>query len=200
MLTGCSLKKDHQYRFINLPGKKKFAWTLSVDSGRRPHPDFTCGWQHLVKVSYKLQKCDQSHKWASPGWSTNLPMAGKVSTFWPCLKTLETLATLSVKIYVNKWWNLNKYGYRFSYTELFCVKWTTKRQRKRGETFFYTFCTISFLFPPLRPLSTECAEYAFHGQEALEPARTENREKRHKAGEKGRERERNVPSFSCTAI
>lgn len=83
----------------------------------------------------------------------------------------------------------------FHIRELFCVKWTTKRQRKRGETFFYTFCTISFLFPPLRPLSTECAEYAFHGQEALEPARTENREKRHKAGEKGRERERNVPFF-----
>lgn len=71
---------------------------------------------------------------------------------------------------------------------LFCIKWTTERQRKRGETFFYTFCTISFLFPPLRPLSTECAEYAFHGQEALEPARTQNREKRHKAGEKERER------------
>lgn len=80
----------------------------------------------------------------------------------------------------------------FHVRELFCVKWTTKRQRKRGETFFYTFCTISFLFPPLRPLSTECAEYAFHGQEALEPARTENREKRHKAGEKGREREREM--------
>lgn len=77
----------------------------------------------------------------------------------------------------------------FHIRELFCVKWTTKRQRKSGETFFYTFCTISFLFPPLRPLSTECAEYAFHGQEALEPARTENREKRHNAGEKGRERE-----------
>lgn len=76
--------------------------------------------------------------------------------------------------------------------ELFCVKWTTKKQRKRGETFFYTFCTISFLFPPLRPLSTECAEYAFHGQEALERARTENREKRHKAGEKQREREREI--------
>lgn len=122
VVTGCSLKKDHQYRFINLPGKKKkFAWThfLKVDSGRRPHPDFTCGWQHLVKVSYKLQKCDQSHKWASPEWSANLPMAGKISTFftsWPSLKTLETLATLLVKIYVNKWWILNKYGYRFSYT------------------------------------------------------------------------------------
>lgn len=83
----------------------------------------------------------------------------------------------------------------FHIRELFCVKWTTKRQRKRGETFFYTFCTISFLFPPLRPLSTECAEYAFHGQEALEPARTENREKRHKAGEKGREREKEKCSF-----
>lgn len=55
-----------------------------------------------------------------------------------------------------------------------CVKWATDRQRKReGETdFFYTFCTISSLFPPWRPLSAECAEYAFHGQEAMEPART----------------------------
>lgn len=69
--------------------------------------------------------------------------------------------------------------------ELLCVQWTTEKQRERGETFFYTFCTISFLFPPLRPLSAECAEFAFHGQEALEPARRENSEKRHKAGEKG---------------
>lgn len=81
------------------------------------------------------------------------------------------------------------------YLDLFCVKWTAEKHRKRGETFFYTFCTISFLFPPLRPLSAECAEYAFHGQEDLEPARTEERgKKRHKAGEKGREG--NVPPFS----
>lgn len=75
---------------------------------------------------------------------------------------------------------------------------TLKGREKRGETFLYTFCTISFLFPPLRPLSTECAEFAFHGQEALELARTKNKEKRHKAGEKGRKR--NVPSFFHTAV
>ena len=40
-----------------------------------------------------------------------------------------------------------------------------KGREKEGR--LYTFCTTSFLFPPLRLLSTECAEYAFHGQEAL---------------------------------
>lgn len=69
--------------------------------------------------------------------------------------------------------------------ELFRLKWT--KQRKRGETFFYTFCTISSLFPPLRPLSAECAEYAFHGQEAVELARRENSKKKTQSW---RERER----------
>lgn len=47
-----------------------------------------------------------------------------------------------------------------------------EEQKKKERRIFYTFCTISSLFPPWRPLSAECAEYAFHRQEAMEPART----------------------------
>ena len=48
-------------------------------------------------------------------------------------------------------------------------------KEKKERQIFYTFCTISSLFPPRRPLSAECAECAFHGQEAMEPARTKKK-------------------------
>lgn len=48
--------------FIFLIQKKKPAWTRFLSPGIQPHPDFTHRWQHLVKVSYKLQECDRSHK------------------------------------------------------------------------------------------------------------------------------------------
>lgn len=70
------------------------------------------------------------------------------------------------------------------------------REREKERLIFYTFCTISSLFPPWRPLSAECAEYAFHGQEAMEPARTKKYEKKGRE----RERERNAPPPSCIAI
>lgn len=46
------------------------------------------------------------------------------------------------------------------------VKWATERQKIRQEDrFFFTFSAqFPLLFPPRRPLSVECAEYAFHRQ------------------------------------
>ena len=71
------------------------------------------------------------------------------------------------------------------------------REKEKERLIFYTFCTISSLFPPWRPLSAECAEYAFHGQEAVEPARTKKYEK--KKVEREREGE-TLHLLSSTAI
>lgn len=117
-----------------------------------------------------------------------LPKAGTITVISKLPKMFRSSSTALVTFLK---WTVGEFKTNTSMVlhvrELFRLKWT--KQRKRGETFFYTFCTISSLFPPLRPLSAECAEYAFHGQEAVELARRENSEKRHKAGEKGRERE-----------
>lgn len=61
-----SEKSSSTLVFFHLPKKKKLVWTRFLSPGIRPHPDFTYRWQHLVKVTYKLQECDQSHKRAPP--------------------------------------------------------------------------------------------------------------------------------------
>lgn len=76
-----------------------------------------------------------------------------------------------------------------------CSHWKAEKEEGERFFFFYTFCRISFLFPPWRLLSAECAEYAFHGKEAREPARIKNREKKMEVGdgEKGRRGETQRP-------
>lgn len=182
--TGCSLTKAYQYRFINLLEKKSLSEltfsksTLVGDHILTSHAGDSI-WSRLVINSRSAIRA--TNELAQEDF--------QFLSFYQVLKPWRPLQHFHWKYMLTIGEFKTNMAIVLHIRELFCIKGTTKKRSKRGETFFYTFCTISFLFPPLRPLSTECAEYAFHGQEALEPARTENREKRHKAGEKGKERE-----------